>query len=219
MLERLAGKNVCISYATTRPSNVYWARKHAQSIMFDNGAFSAFVSGLPFDYRGFYEWIEPHLGHPNWAVIPDVIDGSVDEQRALRATWPYDKSIGAPVWHLAAPLEYLLELVDEYPRVCFGSSGEYWKISKNGKWARRMDEAFDFLASKRTSLPWVHGLRMLSQLGNRWPLASADSVNVSRNYTRVPECPGCMSHRIDMVNGPVKWAHILSLDFGVESVE
>lgn len=207
-LPKLNGKNVCISYATYRQSNVDWAVKNAQSIMLDNGAFSAFTRGVPFDEAGFYAWIEPLLGHPHWAVVPDVIDGTVEQQRALTSRWPFARDLGVPVWHLALPFDYLLELVDTWPRVCFGSSGEYWKIG-SPEWLRRMDDAFEFLAAHRKSMPWIHGLRMLGQLGKRWPLASADSVNVAINYNRNQECPGCMAHRIDVVNGPVHWSRRL----------
>lgn len=202
-LDELAGKHVCISYATARPSNIKWAMANAQSIMWDNGAFTFFRQGGRLNVPAFYRWLNRKLGHPNWAVVPDVIDGSVEEQRELIATWPFDKTLGAPVWHLGLPFDYLLELADNWPRICFGSSGEYWKIGSPA-WEQRMDEAFDELARRRRALPWVHGLRMLSKLGDRWPLASADSVNVTRNRHN-GYCAGCKSHRIDTKNGPIEW--------------
>lgn len=195
-LDRLAGKHVCVSFATKRDTQVEWAKVHAQSIMLDNGAFSAFTKGVPFDERGFYEWIDPLLHHPNWAVIPDVIDGSVEQQKDLVARWPFDRMRGMPVWHLGLPISYLLDLANSWPRICFGSSGQYWKIGSE-TWMRRMDDAFNALEKHFARVPWVHGLRMLDWLGRCWPLASADSVNVARNYHRYDECPGCMSHRID----------------------
>lgn len=56
--------------------------------MLDNGAFSAKTRGLPFDLPGFYAWAEAHLAHPHWAVVPDVIDGTVEQQREMVKTWP-----------------------------------------------------------------------------------------------------------------------------------
>lgn len=203
-LDRLSGKHVCISYATARAMQSWWALRRAQSVMWDNGAFSAFTQGEPFDERGFYAWVEPFLAHPHWAVVPDVIDGSVEQQRELTARWPFARTLGAPVWHLALSLDYLLELADQWPKVCLGSSGVYWQIG-SAAWQRRMDEAFEHLAKHRRT-PWLHGLRMLGQVGDRWPLASADSTNVAQNYhRRSDKCPGCMSHRIDVINGPLRW--------------
>ena len=67
-----------------------------------------------------------------------------------------------------------------------------------------MDQAFNVLA-KRRFLPWVHGLRMLNMAGTEYPLASADSVNVARNFKDTNACPNEMSSKIDARNNPVKW--------------
>ncbi len=98
VLETLAGENFCISYAEPRDLKV--CLKIGQSLMLDNGAFSAKTRGIPFDPKGFYDWLDPILGHPHWGVVPDVIDGTEEEQRQLVKSWPYPKSLGVPVWHL-----------------------------------------------------------------------------------------------------------------------
>jgi hypothetical protein len=205
-LELIEGRNVCISHATTRKASEEWALKHAQSIMWDNGAFTFYRTGETFDLQAYYGWIEDKLGHPHWAVIPDVIGGAEEQQRELLATWPYPKEFGAPVWHLGMSFEYLLELTDCYPKVCLGSSDKYWKVG-GPEWTQRMDDTFDFLGKHRRFNPWLHGLRMLSMLKKDWPLSSADSVNVSRNYKSSGKCPGCMSRAIDMTNPPLKWTN------------
>ena len=199
MLFDLAGRHVCISYATRRQAQVDISLRIMQSIMFDNGAFTAHQQGGNLDESAFYGWIEPMLGHPHWAVVPDVIDGTVEQQRRLARTWPFPRELGAPVWHLALPIDYLLELVDEWPRVCLGSSKQYWKVG-SPIWQRRMDEVTEELAKRRRYAPWLHGLRMMAQAGKRWPLASVDSVNVSRNYKTYEEMPSMVAHRIDRVN-------------------
>lgn len=175
-----------------------------QSVMLDNGAFSAFTRGVPFDAEGFAQWVEPILGHPHWVVIPDVIDGTVEQQREMRKGWPHPKELSAPVWHLGLPIDYLLELVDEYPKVCFGSTAQYWQI-KSPAWCARMDEAFNALVAKRRFLPWIHGLRMLDLGGSEYPLASADSVNVARNFKDQGLPPKLMAKRIDARNTPSQW--------------
>jgi hypothetical protein len=43
----------------------------------------------------------PLMNHPRFAfaVIPDVIGGTSEENDALIAEWPHGKVVGAPVWH------------------------------------------------------------------------------------------------------------------------
>lgn len=197
----MAGQNFCISFA--RPDNLKRCLQIGQSLMFDNGAFSSFTRGAPFDPNAFYEWLEPIIGHPHWAVVPDVIDGTLEQQKEMVKTWPYPKNFGIPVWHLAMPIDYLLELSDDWGRVCLGSSGEFWQVG-SVKWERRMDEAFNAL-SKRKYLPWTHGLRMLSMGLERWPLSSADSTNVAVNHSGQNSCAGCMAKRINAQNTSNRW--------------
>jgi len=199
-LMTLAGKNFCVPFSDPRDADV--CQQIGQSVMFDNGAFSAHTKGKPLDRPGYYAWLAPRLGHPHWAVIPDVIDGSVEAQRDLVAEWPFG-FLGTPVWHLGLPIDYLVELAESWPRVCFGSSGRYWQVGSDD-WCRRADEAFDALA-QRGPLPWVHMLRGMNMTGDRWPFASVDSVNVARNYKDSNTDPERMARRIDSVQCPVSW--------------
>lgn len=201
MLFDLAGNSVCISYATERPAQTAVCLEIMQQIMYDNGAFSIHQQGGELDVSKLYAWLEPILGHPHWGVVPDVIGGDVEAQCALVKTWPFQRELGAPVWHLDLPIDYLLELADNWPRVCFGSSKQYWKIG-TPIWWRRMHQALNALAKRRTAT-WVHGLRMMAVAG-RLPIASADSVNTARNYKRNMEMPGTMAARLNRVNGPVR---------------
>lgn len=201
-LYKLAGKHFCVPFSDPRDADE--CQRIGQSIMFDNGAFTTYTKGKTFDEAGFYKWVEPRLGYPHWAVVPDVIDGTVEQQREMVARWPFPRALGAPVWHLALPIDYLLELVDQWPRVCFGSSGAYWQVGSDA-WARRVDEAFNALARKHRYLPWIHMLRGLNLAGDRWPFASADSVNVARNFKDSDTCPERMARNIDARQCPVRW--------------
>lgn len=199
----MAGEHFCISYF--RPDNLKVCLRIGQSCMFDNGAFSCKTRGVPFDMHGFYEWLDPILGHPHWAVVPDVIDGTVEQQREMVKTWPYPRTLGIPVWHLGLPIDYLLELCDDWGRVCLGSSGAYWQVG-SPSWSARMDEVFNALTRTfGARLPWTHGLRMLGQGDGPWPLSSADSTNVALNHGYLLECAGCMAKRIDKANPPHQW--------------
>ena len=197
----MAGKNFCVSYANPNDADV--CLRIGQSVMWDNGAFSLFTKGKAVDWTGYYRWLENRLGHPHWAVIPDVIDGDVEDNAQLVKEWPHRKELGAPVWHMAEPLETLLDFAQEFPKVCFGSSGAYWQVGSE-PWCRRCDEAFNELG-RRGPIPWIHMLRGMAVAGKRWPFASVDSVNVARNFKDTDSCPEAMARVIDAVQCPIKW--------------
>lgn len=199
---RMAGRHFCVSYAQTQ--DLRKALLIGQSVMFDNGAFSTWRRGLPFNLLGYMQWLDPILVPPHWAVVPDVIDGTVEENRALERRWHYPVSLGAPVWHLHEPIDRLLELAGSWPRVCLGSSGQYAVIGTPA-WCSRMDETFNALAQRHARLPWIHGLRMLGQSGGDWPLASADSTNVAQNWKRDTGCANCKAAGIDAEQAPSLW--------------
>jgi len=201
-LLEMAGRHFCVSYAHRADTEV--CLQIGQSVMFDNGAFTTFKSGKTFDMAAFYGWLEPRLGHPHWGVVPDVIDGDEDQQKKLLQTWPFDLALGAPVWHLGLSLDYLLFLADRWPKVCFGSSGEFWDVGSE-KWCDRVDQAFNALARHNRHMPWVHMLRGLAMSGQRWPFASADSVNVARNHKDYGRSAELMASKIDRVQCPAKW--------------
>ncbi|MBF9233964.1 hypothetical protein [Microvirga alba] len=204
-LLKMAGKHFCVPFSDPRDADI--CQQIGQSIMFDNGQFTAFTQGKSFDENAFYAWVEPRLGHPHWAVVPDVIDGAVEQQRDLVAQWPFPRALGGVVWHMALPIDYLLELAGEWPRICFGSSGQYWQVG-SPSWARRADEAFNALARRHRHLPHIHMLRGLNLAGDRWPFASADSVNVARNFKDTGTCPERMARNIDSRQCGVRWQPI-----------
>jgi len=201
-LLRMGGRHFCISIID--PRDLATCIRIGQSVLLDNGAFSHHTRGTRPDWSAFYKWIAPVLGHPHFAVIPDVIDGNEEQQDALLAEWPFRRSLGAPVWHLNETLSRLLSLADRYPRVCFGSSGAFWQIDSPA-WRRRMDEAFNALAKSGHGVPWIHGLRMLGQTDGDWPLASADSTNVAQSFKRDTGCAECKAAPIDASQTPLFW--------------
>jgi hypothetical protein len=201
-LLEMSGRHFCVSFA--EPRDLEDCLRIGQSVMLDNGAFSTFTRGKQMDFEGYYQWVDEHLQHPHWAVVPDVIDGTVEQQRQLIEQWPFPRELSAPVWHLGLSLEWLVELATEWPRICLGSSGAYWQVGSSA-WCERMDQAYELLTKQFKRLPWVHGMRMLGQSGNRWPLASADSTNVARNFKRNQEHPDEMASRIDAIQPARRW--------------
>lgn len=199
----MAGAHFCVPFSDPRDEDV--CQQIGQSIMFDNGAFTTFRQGRTFDRLAYYRWLEPRLGAPHWAVVPDVIGGCVEDQRALTADWPFPAWLSAPVWHLHLPIGYLLELADNWPRVAFGSSAQFWEVGSPA-WGGRVDEAFDALAARHRFLPHIHMLRGMSVAGGgRWPFGSADSVNVARNFKDSGADPARMARRIDAAQCPIRW--------------
>ncbi len=200
-LIKLTGRNFCVSYAHS--DDAEWCIGNAQSVMWDNGAFSAYTRGVAFDKAGYIKWLDDRLYGANWAVIPDVIGGSVDDQRAHMQGWPYPKHLSCAVWHMNLPLEWLKELVHNYPRIAFGSSGRYWSVGSQ-EWQDRADDAWEVIEAT-AARPWVHMMRGLKICGGRWPFASADSANIARNHGSGKKCTREMADRLDAIQSPLRW--------------
>jgi hypothetical protein len=174
------GRHGFISFA--EPRQLTLAAAICQSFALDNGAFSFWKQGRPVDWDGYYEWCGEWLLHPacDWAVIPDVIDGTEDENDALLREWPFGHR-GVPVWHLNESPERLMELAGEWPRVALGSTAE-WDVSVPSKALERLYDVVPLICRDGRPLVKLHGLRMLSgRITTLVPLASADSTNVARN--------------------------------------
>lgn len=172
-----------VSFA--RPAQMGLAVAACQSFALDNGAFSAWRRGAPVtDWRGYYAFAEAGLRQPScdFAVIPDVIDGTEADNDALVREWPLPRWFGAPVWHLHESLDRLERLAHEWPRVCLGSSGEFAQIG-TAVWWRRMHHAMRVICDDAgRPVCRLHGLRMLDPaVFTRFPFASADSTNIGRN--------------------------------------
>lgn len=172
-----------VSHDDTHPLGL--AVEVCQSFALDNGAFSAWSANRPVhDWRPFYEWAGECRRIPScdFAVIPDVIDGTEEQNDALIAECPLPRHFAAPVWHMHESLERLERLAAGWPRICIGSSGEF-KVVGSADWWRRMAEAMARLCDDEgRPLVRIHGLRMLDpRIFGRVPLASADSTNIARN--------------------------------------
>ena len=133
---------------------------------------------------GFTEFVKEWMRHPafDWAVMPDVIDGTEEQNDALLEEWTLPKHIGVPVYHMHESMERLERLIDNYDYICLGSSGEY--SQPNSKiWWSRMHEIMNVAADDNGKAKVrMHGLRMLNpKVFTRLPLKSADSTNAERN--------------------------------------
>jgi hypothetical protein len=151
--------------------------QHGASVMLDNGAFSAWTRGAAVDWAAFYAWATPHLRHPHWAVIPDVIDGDEAANDALLDACPLPRALSAPVWHMHESLGRLARLASFYPRICIGSSGEF-AVPGLPAWRQRIDAAWEVIPSTT----WVHMLRAMKEASEgAWPF------RLSRQHERCPQ--------------------------------
>lgn len=194
VLLSLAGAHFCVSFA--RPDQVRQAHEIGQSVMLDNGAFSVWKRQHIPDWDAYYKWADQWLDHPTtWAVIPDVIVGDEGDNDLLCRAWPF-RDRGAPVWHMHESLGRLIGLIDGFPRVCIGSSGEYAEVM-SPVWQRRMDEAWREIYRLNKRTPNIHMLRGLQLIRQRWPFASVDSTDIARNHNGKHRCAVKMRVRWD----------------------
>lgn len=175
------GRHAFVSYA--HPAQIELAASVCQSFALDNGAFSLWKAGKATDWDGYYTWCDRWLAHPacDWAVIPDVIGGTEDENDELIEQWPHGER-GVPVWHLNESPERLARLADGWPRVALGSAAE-WDVRHPRKCLQRLAAVWWAVQRPDGSLKTkLHGLRMLApEITQYVPLASGDSTNVAQN--------------------------------------
>lgn len=209
-LYELAGRCLCVSFG--RPEQIERTKEIAQIIMKDNGAFKfhnadkrAGREPTDRDWKPYYEWVERHHRPGDWAVVPDVIDGGSQLQDALVREWPFSQEMGAPVWHMDEPIARLRRLCDEWPRVCIGSTAEYWEIGTH-RWHERMTDTFNQLCQGRRFLPNIHMLRGMSLAGGIYPFGSMDSTDIAQNHHRPQNTPRSMADRWDALQCPAIWA-------------
>lgn len=156
-----------------------------QSFAIDNGAFTAWKSGNPIiDWQPFYDWASDVLkyAHCDFAVIPDVIDGTEEDNDFMLADCPLPIFSSVPVYHMHESLDRLERLINKYPRIALGSSGEFSSVGSSDWWIR-INEMMK-IACFEDGRPKVkmHGLRMLNPaVFSLLPLSSADSTNIGRN--------------------------------------
>ena len=178
----LAGRHAMVSYAN--PQMLELCFEVCQSVTHDNGAFPMWKAGKRVEtWVPYYDWVEVSMRRPSfdWALIPDIIDGTEEENDVLIREWPHGKNCGVPVWHLHESMIKLLRLCLDWPRVAIGSSGEYASIGTT-RWWHRMSEAMQVICPDGYPTTKIHGLRMLDpEIFTKFPFASADSTNVARN--------------------------------------
>lgn len=183
-LKAWKGRHAFISFEN--PEQLALASEVTQSFALDNGAYSAFKRTKvgKKHWQPFYDFVKKWMNHPrfSFAVIPDVIGGTAEENDDLIAEWPHGSFVGAPVWHMNEPDERFIRLCHEWPRVCIGSMGEYDAKKPRMCRAKLRDLISNIVDESGYPICKLHGLRMLNKdIFMHVPLSSADSTNVARN--------------------------------------
>ena len=181
MVKSFAMRHAMVSFEN--PEQMAVCAEICQSVVLDNGAFSAWKQKKSYDFNGYAAWVDEWRQHPavDWAVIPDVIDGDEKTNDRMLDLWPFDKFSSVPVFHMHESLHRCVRLSLEYPRIALGSSAQYATVG-NALWWRRMADIMDCICDDGKPRNKIHGLRMLDPgVFSKLPLASADSTNVARN--------------------------------------
>lgn len=170
-----------------RPDQMTTSLLQAGAVGVDCGAFSAWKRGITINWLDYYHWLERYYDHSklDFFVIPDVVEGGQADNDRLIGQLPRDfKGKAVPVWHLHESIDRLITLCREWPRVAFGSSGEFATI-RTKAWHDRMRQAFDAIYCQHDFKTRIHGLRMLDgRVLGAYPLDTADSTNLACNVPK-----------------------------------
>lgn len=181
MIRAMRARHAMLSFHDAR--QIEEASEVCQSIVLDNGAFSAWRQGIPYNFAGYQTWAAYWLKHPcvESAVVPDVIDATEQENDQLLSEWSLPLAVSVPRYHLHESLERLNRLC-AYPRIALGSSGQFAHPGSREWWSRLAQIMTCLCDQQGYPRCKLHGLRMLDPvIFSHVPLASADSCNVARN--------------------------------------
>lgn len=208
-----------VSYA--RPDQIKKIAAIRCKLVLDNGAFSTWRKAANDNgkewwrkhWEGYYDFVGEWFSRIEWFIIPDVIEGSEQENDELIGQvpeWLMPKAV--PVWHSDESIERLVRLCERFSRVAIGCCGPHRSI-RSSAWKSRMTEAFSAIYVERNLPVKIHGLRMLDGRAlSQFPFDSADSTNVATNVpktlARLPNITdklhrtAIMRHTIEMVKPP-----------------
>lgn len=215
-----------ISYA--RPDQIGKISLIRCNLVLDNGAFSTWRSnkkGDSFDWQshwaGYYDFVGSWYSRIDWFIIPDVIEGSEEENNKLILNvprWLMPKAV--PVWHSDESIDRFIQLCTLFDRVAIGCCGPHRSI-RSEAWKARMTEAFRAIYIDRKLHVKIHGLRMLDGRAlSQFPFASADSTNVAINVPKTKcRLPNILDklHRTAIMRNTIEMIHPPSISEWISS--
>lgn len=186
-------KNSCALVSYHRMDQLKYILDEARSVVFDNGAFSDWMKNDQVNrdhvwWAGYYAKILSLYSRIDWYLIPDVIEGSEEENDKLLSSVPSSiKDKGVPVWHSVESLERLGRLCREYDLVAIGLCGPHKKTMSKVAQAR-LEEVFNYIYIEERIDVKLHGLRMLDgRVLGKFPFHSADSSFVAINVPKTKQ--------------------------------
>ena len=204
------GRNCLIPFPN--PQNLKRAKELCEKIIIDNGAFTLWRKGGVIDWNEYYNWIKDHLNEIEFYFIPDVIDGTEEENddliveffKKFRSNISVNPMLkkGVPIWHINESLERLEKMMKSFDYIAIGSAGEFAQLGTH-KWHKRMDEAMRVICDE-DGYPKVkvHMLRCLDpKIFTRYPFESGDSTSLAQNHTR--DGWRQITERIEKYNSPL----------------
>lgn len=222
--EAMEGRNCLIPFPN--PQDFKRAVKLCDKVILDNGAFTTWgrvkkgkIENINWDehWGKYYLWVEENISFIEFFFIPDVIDGTEEENDDLLQEfidkYKYEKdgmkiiNKGVPIWHINESLERLDRLVKGYEYIAIGSAGEYATLG-TFRWHRRMNEAMGVICSKDgTPKVKVHMLRCLNpKIFMMYPFYSGDSTGLAQNHSR--DGWENVVNRIEPFNSPKKYGEL-----------
>lgn len=163
--------------------------KHGIITVFDNGAFSLWkklqklgtLAGFDWDkhWTKFYLWLFMYYSKIEWFLIPDVIEGSEEENdRLINSVPEMFKDKAVPVWHTVESVERFIRLCEEFDIVAIGACGPHEYIMGDAC-QDRLNFVFDEIYHYRNIDVKIHGLRMTdNRVVAKFPFHSCDSTSV-----------------------------------------
>lgn len=213
LLKALYGNGgALVSFA--RPDQIKKISALDCKLVLDNGAFSTWrrdadhIVDWSAHWTRFYQWVLQWYHRIEWFIIPDVIEGTEQENDLLVSRVPSAmRHKAVPVWHSDESIERLVRLCERFERVAIGCCGPHRSI-RSAAWRKRMDEAFTAIYIDRQLPVKIHGLRMLDGRAlSQFPFDSADSANVAINTPKTqikfPEVTDKL-HRVGILRAAIE---------------
>lgn len=202
-----------VSFA--RPEQIKKISALKCKLVLDNGAFSTWKKSLVGEvmdwdthWTRYYQWVQTWFHRIEWFIIPDVIEGSEEENNRLVARVPATlREKAVPVWHSDESMERFIRLCEQFPRVAIGCCGPHRSI-RSLAWKIRIEQAFIEIYVARDLPVKIHGLRMLDGRAlSQFPFDSADSTNVAINVpktqVRLPNVTDKL-HRVGILRAAIE---------------
>jgi hypothetical protein len=205
-IAHLKPTSFCISFWNRRNLDPYLDRLAPDGqLLLDNGAYTAWRWNIAATAKGrapivldntywrrFYSWAAPIIDAVPQAslIIPDAIDGSVEDNRRLILEVPPGIPLDRcnSVYHLGEPLSQLAWIIEGFGSIALGSSGVFHSPGTT-TWRQRIDEVMETIErlcedpANGQARPRTHIPRGLAPMRTgEFAMTTGDATNLARNW-------------------------------------